>query len=448
VVEPKDTAAAGGKQEGKRTWKLSQEDRELIRDMYLQGGTAASIATALGVSETGIFYVLRQMEVPRRKRRYHDLAGRRFGRWTVESAAESDGKSLRWNCRCDCGNVGLVWSSSLKSGESQSCGCLRRELQKPEDVTGKRFGRLTSLRFIERRRGTAHWLCRCDCGNLATVCISSLKDGTTKSCGCYQRDRASEIGKGRPKNPEGRMTSVRLRRHRKAQGLCPGCAGQPAEGYVSCAECLLKGRPAHRRHQAKRNSERIRGNLCRSCGGVKEDGFASCLSCRQRQRLANKRHHDAMVGRGGCSACRKEGTEPGTVCPSCRATYLNLKKERISRGLCFRCGNVAFTGKKHPLCRTCWFKGKAASHTGTARNWKEIEALWEQQGGKCAYTGLPLIPGENAALDHVLPKSKGGWNHVVNLQWTRKEVNLMKNDLSHSEFLAFCHLIVSRFPTQ
>lgn len=62
-----------------------------------------------------------------------DLTGRRFGRWTVESAApDRVGKSgyhqIMWHCVCDCGTRKVVSGKSLLAGDTQSCGCLMREL--------------------------------------------------------------------------------------------------------------------------------------------------------------------------------------------------------------------------------------------------------------------------------------------------------------------------------
>ncbi len=67
-----------------------------------------------------------------------DLTGRVFGRWTVLSHAgrvakdeavngKSVGQSL-WLCRCECGVEREVLYGSLTRGGSQSCGCLRAEL--------------------------------------------------------------------------------------------------------------------------------------------------------------------------------------------------------------------------------------------------------------------------------------------------------------------------------
>ena len=61
-----------------------------------------------------------------------DLTGQRFGRLVVrERAADHWIPSLQartcWSCDCDCGKPVVVLGTSLRSGRTQSCGCLRAE---------------------------------------------------------------------------------------------------------------------------------------------------------------------------------------------------------------------------------------------------------------------------------------------------------------------------------
>lgn len=57
-----------------------------------------------------------------------DLTGQRFGRLTVvERAGASKNREALWKCRCDCGNMVVVRSRSLRRGSTASCGCLGRE---------------------------------------------------------------------------------------------------------------------------------------------------------------------------------------------------------------------------------------------------------------------------------------------------------------------------------
>jgi hypothetical protein len=61
--------------------------------------------------------------------KFQDLAGQGFGRLTVLERTENDVSGhLCWLCRCACGNETVVRASHLRSGATQSCGCLKREV--------------------------------------------------------------------------------------------------------------------------------------------------------------------------------------------------------------------------------------------------------------------------------------------------------------------------------
>lgn len=58
-----------------------------------------------------------------------DLTGKKFGRLTVVSYYfEGKDRYNRWNVKCDCGNESKVQYKKLISGETRSCGCLRKEI--------------------------------------------------------------------------------------------------------------------------------------------------------------------------------------------------------------------------------------------------------------------------------------------------------------------------------
>ena len=63
------------------------------------------------------------------------------------------------------------------------------------DLTGQRFGRLVVVREIALRanNGSVQWECVCDCGNVVSPTGSNLRYGTTKSCGCYKKEKISEL---------------------------------------------------------------------------------------------------------------------------------------------------------------------------------------------------------------------------------------------------------------
>lgn len=63
--------------------------------------------------------------------KYEDLTGKRFGKLTVLEIAENKSKTdkhKRWKCLCDCGNYTVKSSAHLKDGNAKSCGCINHGL--------------------------------------------------------------------------------------------------------------------------------------------------------------------------------------------------------------------------------------------------------------------------------------------------------------------------------
>lgn len=60
-----------------------------------------------------------------------------------------------------------------------------------DDKTGRRFGRLTAIKYV----GNRMWLCKCDCGNETVVYGGSLNSGTSHSCGCLGTEARTTHGK-------------------------------------------------------------------------------------------------------------------------------------------------------------------------------------------------------------------------------------------------------------
>lgn len=57
------------------------------------------------------------------------------------------------------------------------------------DRTGQRHGRLTVIALLGRAsNGDALWSCSCDCGAEVEVSASNLRTGNTRSCGCLKRE--------------------------------------------------------------------------------------------------------------------------------------------------------------------------------------------------------------------------------------------------------------------
>ena len=59
----------------------------------------------------------------------------------------------------------------------------------------------------------------------------------------------------------------------------------------------------------------------------------------------------------------------------------------------------------------------------------------------CAYSDRKLVPGLNASIDHITPVFKRGLDDINNLQWVDTQINTMKTDMDHSNFLSTCYKI-------
>src|SRR5580704_17633062 len=91
------------------------------------------------------------------------------------------------------------------------------------DITGRRYGRLVVVELRAKATPTCRhrkWLCRCDCGTLKIVCITSLLNGHVQSCGClYRETRPWKHGhsslnrrSGTPTHHTWRCMSIRCKR--------------------------------------------------------------------------------------------------------------------------------------------------------------------------------------------------------------------------------------------
>jgi hypothetical protein len=139
-----------------------------------------------------------------------NITGQTFGRLLVLGIhLPHEGKWAKWDCLCSCGEVRTVLGTSLRDGSTLSCGCIT-----VKEMVGERFGRLL---VVSRHpaEGTAMWNCICDCGMERTVLGTSLRAGRTRSCGCYIRDAviARQTTHGESGTPE-------YMAYRKAQQRC------------------------------------------------------------------------------------------------------------------------------------------------------------------------------------------------------------------------------------
>ena len=181
--------------------------------------------------------------------------GDKIGYWTVLKEDKECSKKYKMTyylCQCECGAIKSITGTSLKTGQSKSCGC--KNLKYPKDLSGlrikewdilypidsnikktdtiqenqnylcrcscgkeeiisrnvlvtnrkkncghkynligKKFGRLTVLAKDESNlQNCTKWICQCDCGKRTSVATTVLLSGKTVSCGCYRNERIKE----------------------------------------------------------------------------------------------------------------------------------------------------------------------------------------------------------------------------------------------------------------
>lgn len=93
-----------------------------------------------------------------------------------------------------------------------------------QDITGRVFGRLTVLGFVEKRGRRLFWLCRCQCGTCKAVSRNHLSSGHAQSCGCLRREKAATL-----KRTHGRSDSVE---HRIWRGIKSRCHNPNSRQYA------------------------------------------------------------------------------------------------------------------------------------------------------------------------------------------------------------------------
>ena len=57
-----------------------------------------------------------------------ELVGKRFGKLLVVKVVRCTPRGMLWHCICDCGAETELVTGNLTSGNTRSCGCLKREM--------------------------------------------------------------------------------------------------------------------------------------------------------------------------------------------------------------------------------------------------------------------------------------------------------------------------------
>lgn len=320
--------------------------------------------------------------------------------------------------------------------------------------------RYLTHRKLERKRKGLCIRCGRPRGRRATV-------NHCRACADHISQRSSDFQK-------------RQRRQRKLLSICQRCASNIGKHGTSvlCRSCADL---VYRRHTKMRNHKALRG-VCRICDrrvltGRKRCRFHLTIAAGQ----ALNRYH-RRIAQGRCAVCGNSRRES----PSkrlCRKHYLiqlrrvrDWRRQRTSRGICVDCGRYTFSKyrwcdrcRKHhyrtsakkvsersragqcvvcrrpklPKTRLClkhWLQGISRTALKTSKEWEFLLEKYQEQQGRCPYTGRKIFFGCDAGLDHILPRSKYPKIRYSkkNVQWVYQPVNTMKWNMSESEFL---HLV-------
>ena len=63
------------------------------------------------------------------------------------------------------------------------------------NLKGCRFGRLVVVRRARNRGIRTRWMCRCVCGRRKIAFTLRLRDGRTRSCGCFREETRASVSK-------------------------------------------------------------------------------------------------------------------------------------------------------------------------------------------------------------------------------------------------------------
>lgn len=139
------------------------------------------------------------------KKRYKlkSSVGDRYGLLTILEDLP-DGTPRRVLAKCDCGNIKEFRLDSLKSGTTTSCGCSRIK-----NEVGKKYGKLKVIGIADKNEdGKYLFNCVCDCGEKTVVQGYYLRSGETTSCGCVKKE--TEEVNLREKYEENRVDGVAM----------------------------------------------------------------------------------------------------------------------------------------------------------------------------------------------------------------------------------------------
>lgn len=97
-----------------------------------------------------------------------------------------------------------------------------------EDLTGRKFTRLTVIKFDGVRGRSRFWECRCECGVTSYCSSDNLKRGAVKSCGCLVKDSVVEKCQ-----THGESHTNKTKEYRAWQHIKTRCLNSKSKNYTA-----------------------------------------------------------------------------------------------------------------------------------------------------------------------------------------------------------------------
>lgn len=114
--------------------RLSDIEKRKIKRLHSKGYSILAISNELNRSDWTIKKYINEMQLTKPKK-IMDLTGERYGKLVVLELDHIERSTRYWKCSCQCGGTAVVREGNLRHGITKSCGCLKKETKKHDEVT-------------------------------------------------------------------------------------------------------------------------------------------------------------------------------------------------------------------------------------------------------------------------------------------------------------------------
>lgn len=242
---------------------------------------------------------------------------------------------------------------------------------------------------------------------------------------------------------------------RDAEGVCVSCGAERDTVAKNCQVCIRKELEAQKRRAARGHlttrERRQQAGTCVDCGGARDPSAARCVPCQSKQ-VGYKQQRKGLLKRIEgtlCTNCDRPRDQETKLCSACTSSATRASKEwrakrRETGTQCMYC----IEPRWHASSSCRWhFVEKILNNFNIGPRYSgQVAEMLEASNFTCFYTGVPLVPGENASLDHVLPRSK--YPHLTdcleNLVWCDRTFNNLKTNYETAELMNACRELLKR----